>query len=204
MPQPHRLTSAEEETLSLGVALGQRRALSLVAARCTAAHAEVLRKIREEKLYLPYAESWASYCGSHMTISRRHADRRIAWLNEFGPVYFELAEMVAITPEQYRLIQPCVRENALHVGAEAIALIPANSAKIAQALSQLLHPRPRQPSPTSAGAFRHKLDRLERDARTLAARYEHLYNAARSAKDREAVCESIRNIRIHLGSIELA
>jgi len=204
MPHPHVPAPGEDLALDLGLLLGQRRALTLVGGRCAAAHAELLRKIREQKLYLPYARTWAAFCDSFLTITRRHADRLIALLNEFGPIYFELAELVGITPEQYRLIEPCVRENAIHVGAEAIALIPTNSATIAAAISQILQPRPSQPHsrPLGSDKFRAELARLDRNGRVLAARYERLYNSLPSARDREVLCESIHDLRVLLGSID--
>jgi hypothetical protein len=204
MPEPHPLTPVEERALDLGLLLGQRRTLAGVGGRCAAAHAELLRQIRDQKLYLPYATAWAAFCGSFMTISRRHADRLIALLNEFGPVYFELAELVGLTPEQYRLIEPSVRENAIHLDAQVIALIPTNSAKIASAISEILQRRAPQPNsrPLGSDKFRDKLARLETHGRALAARYERLYNALCSARDREVVCESIFNLRALLGSID--
>src|ERR1017187_8989897 len=71
--------------LDLGRLLGQRRAFGAVAGRCSAAHAQLLRRMRDEKLYLPLAPSWRDFCGVHLAISRRHADRLIGFLNRFGP-----------------------------------------------------------------------------------------------------------------------
>ena len=42
----------EQQVLELGIMLGQRRAFGMVAGRCSAAQAECLRKIRDEKTYL--------------------------------------------------------------------------------------------------------------------------------------------------------
>ena len=204
MPQANVPAPGEDLALDLGLLLGQRRVLTLVAGRCAAAHADLLRKIRNQKLYLPYAPTWAAFCGSFLTITRRHADRLIAWLNEFGPVYFELAELVGVTPEQYRLIEPCVRENAIHVDAEAIDLIPTNSARIASAISEILQRRAPHLQPLGSDKFRNKLARLERTGRALAARYERLHNGLHSAHDREVLCESVHNLRALLGSIDPA
>src|ERR1022692_2223167 len=77
------------ETLDLGRLLGQRRAFGAVAGRCSAAHAHLLRRIRQEKLYRPIAPSWRAFCSAHLALSRRHADRLIALLNRFGPAHFE-------------------------------------------------------------------------------------------------------------------
>src|SRR5664280_2473103 len=89
------------EAIDLGRLLGQRRALAAVAGRCSAAHAQLLRRIREEKLYLPGAPSWRAFCGAYLAITRRRADRLIALLNRFGPTYFELSQLLGISVEQY-------------------------------------------------------------------------------------------------------
>ena len=191
--------SLNDQTLDLGILLGQRRAFTLVASRCSAAHVTVLRKLRDEKRYLAYASSWAKYCGPHLKISRRHCDRIIALLNEFGPVYFELAELVGITAEQYRRIEPSIRENAIHVGAEVIALDPANSAAIAAAVSQILR-SPATPNP--ARNLAEKLARLDTAGRGLAFRFERLLERNRHPRDHERVLEVIRALRIYLGSLD--
>ncbi|MEI9973468.1 MAG: hypothetical protein WDO73_16330 [Ignavibacteriota bacterium] len=42
----------------LGVMLGSRRAFAAVSGRCSAADAECLRRLRDQKLYLSRAASW--------------------------------------------------------------------------------------------------------------------------------------------------
>src|ERR1035438_9549514 len=99
------------ETLDLGRLLGQRRAFGAVAGRCSAAHAQLLRRIRQEKLYRPVAPSWRAFCGPHLAISRRHADRLISLLDRFGPIYFELSQLVGLSPREYLSIEPAIREH---------------------------------------------------------------------------------------------
>jgi len=197
-------TPGEVEALDLGILLGQRRAFTVMSGRCSAAHAEALRKIRDGKLYRAYAETWAQYCGPHLKIGRRHADRLIAQLNEFGPIFFELSALVGITPEQYRRIEPCVRNNALHIGAEAIALIPANAPEISDALTHLLRPAPRQPRrpPPRQGDLQAKLDSLEARGRDLAAEFETLAASSIPLRERERVLDVARSVRLLLGSLE--
>ena len=69
--------------------------------------------------------------------SKAQANRVIRYLEEFGPDYFELAQLTRVTPEQYRAIAPSVREKSIHVQGEAIALIPENSDRIAAAVAEL-------------------------------------------------------------------
>ena len=79
----------EQQVLELGIMLGQRRAFGMVAGRCSAAQAECLRKVRDEKTYLKFATNWAGFCERHLKISKRTADRAIALLKKHGALYFE-------------------------------------------------------------------------------------------------------------------
>src|SRR5260370_12435683 len=84
MNEPEILTDPRA-ALDLGRVLGQRRAFVALGGRCSAAHAELLRRVRDEKLYLAIAPSWPAFCGSHLTISRPHADSLIAPLTPSAP-----------------------------------------------------------------------------------------------------------------------
>jgi len=132
---------------NLGMILGTRRAFATVAGRCSAADAECLRRIRDQKLYLCRAASWDDFCPQHLGLSRAHANRIIRHLEEFGPDYFEVAQLTRITPEQYRAIAPAIREKNIHVNGQAIALIPENSDRVTAAVAELRQTAP--PAPPS-------------------------------------------------------
>ena len=55
--------------LDLGRLLGQRRVFAAVGGRCSAAHAQLLRRIHDEKLYLAIAPSWRAFCGTYLAIT---------------------------------------------------------------------------------------------------------------------------------------
>lgn len=126
-----------DDVLQHGVLLGQRRAFGVVAGRCSAAHAESLRSIRESKLYLHHAPTWNEYCTRVLKMSRRSADRMIGLLKEFGPAYFEVTQLTGITPEVYRAIAPAIGRDGIHVDGEIVALLPENAAKAAEAIARL-------------------------------------------------------------------
>src|SRR5579871_3514858 len=56
--------------LELGVVLGQSLAFGLVAGRCSAAQAQALRRLREERLYKRCTEAWLEFCPKYLKISR--------------------------------------------------------------------------------------------------------------------------------------
>jgi hypothetical protein len=125
------------EALEVAKLVGARQALGFVAGRCSAAHAEMLSKLHDEKKYLSVSESWEAFCQDHLHISRRHADRTIRLFKEFGPSYFELSQVARISPREFRAIATHVDNRNIHINGEAIALIEANSEKVAAAISEL-------------------------------------------------------------------
>src|SRR5437016_2460935 len=98
--------AASPDGFDLGEWLGRRQAFGMIAGRCSAAEAECLRRIREEKLYLARVPDWEEFCGRYLNMSRRNADRVIGYLEEFGPSYFQLSQVTRISPDVYRAIKP--------------------------------------------------------------------------------------------------
>ena len=185
--------------VDFGRMLGQRRAFAAVAGRCSAAHAQLLRRIRDEKLYLPMAPSWRAFCGAHLAITRRHADRLIALLNRFGPIYFELSELIGISPRQYLAIEPALREQGILVNGEAISLIPENAPKVLEAVGELLREnrRPARSAPTPE-TLRERVIDLTGRCRELANQLVAIYNSCSSGRDREFILESATELRMIL------
>src|SRR5215471_19144709 len=117
--------------------LGRREAFSVVAGRCSAADAETLRNIRDNKLYLALSPDWDEFCVKYLHMSRAAANRIIQLLIEFGPRYYEVAQLTRISAETYRSIAPSIQDGALHANGEAIALIPENAEKVSAAVAEL-------------------------------------------------------------------
>ena len=188
-----------DPAVDLGRLLGQRRAFSALGGRCSAAHAQLLRRIRDEKLYRAVAPSWRRFCGTHLAITCRHADRLIALLNRFGPTYFEISQLVGLSPRQYLAIQPVLHEHSVLVNGEAISLIPENAPKVLEAVGQLLREarrtKPREPAPETVRA---RAADLTRRGRIIANQLVALYNSSRSERDREFILESATELRLIL------
>src|ERR1035437_3180039 len=156
-----------DPAVDLGRLLGQRRAFSALGGRCPAAHAQLLRRIRDEKLYRAVAPSWRAFCGTHLAITCRHADRLIALLNRFGPTYFEVSQLVGISPRQYLAIEPVLREHSVLVNGEVISLIPETAPNAPDAAGQI----PREARRTRRAAP---------PAQTVSARVADLANRGRA------------------------
>jgi hypothetical protein len=123
--------------LDPGVALGQNQTFSLVAGRCSAAQAATLLRLRQERNYLKCAPNWREFCTRYLKISGSEADRIIRLWEEFGASYFELAQLIRISPEGYRANEPAVKDGALHHEGEAIEFDAENSRKLAAAVTEL-------------------------------------------------------------------
>jgi hypothetical protein len=201
MNEPEIL-SDPRAALDLGRVLGQRRAFVALGGRCSAAHAELLRRVRDEKLYLAIAPSWRAFCGSHLAISRRHADYLIGLLKRFGPIYFELSQLVGLSVKQYLAIEPAVREQNLVIDGAAISVIPENAPKILEAIGHLLNqsqPRDRRPAPAPAAeTVRTRIADLAVRGRAIANQLVDLYHSSSSPRDRELILEVATELRMIL------
>jgi hypothetical protein len=137
MEDTQEIRANNEQVLELGIMLGQRRAFGMIAGRCSAAQAECLRKIREQKQYLKFAPNWEEYCVRRLKISSRTADRMIALLKKHGPLYFETAALTGISPAEFARLKHAIQADGIHVGGEVIALIAENAERAVDAVAQL-------------------------------------------------------------------
>ena len=130
--------------LEVGVALGQNHAFGLIAGRCSAAQAEGLRRLREEKLYKRCTEKWDDFCSRFLNLSRAEANRTIRLWEEFGAAYFELSQLTRVSPETFRAIAPAIQDGALHYQGEAIQLNSENSRRVAAVVAELRNALPKR------------------------------------------------------------
>jgi hypothetical protein len=139
-------------SFELGGVLGQRKAFGLIAGRCSAAEAAAIRRLREERLYQASKLNWKQFCPLHLGMSRTQADHLILLLEEFGPVYFEVTQLMRVSAETYRAIAPAVKDGHIHWQNEAIALLPENSEKVAAAVAGLRDAAKAEGSPAETPA----------------------------------------------------
>ncbi len=169
-----QLTGAAEGDLEIGMFLGQQRAFGLVAGRCSAAQATCLREIRDKKLYKNRCPDWDRFCTEYLHMARSHVHHIIGLLDEFGPGYFELAQLTRVSPETYRAIRPSIQDGSLHLDGEAIGLIPANTARVAAAVAAMRKAgRPQPPKLTD----RERLAQLEQICADVLERFGSLAGA---------------------------
>lgn len=132
-PQPPAAVSPVE----LGTRIGQAQAFGLIARRCSAAGAECLKRIKDDRSYESLGLTWDQFCSQHAGISRSYADKLIQRLNEFGEPYFQLSGLAQISPDAYRRLAPAVTEQGIEVDGETIPLTPENAPRIRHAIQTL-------------------------------------------------------------------
>jgi len=155
---------ATAAAMDLGRWLGRRDALSLVAGRCSGAEIESLRHIKKERLYLTASRSWEEFCEKHVGASRRNVERSIRLLEEFGPAYFQVAQMAHIGPEEYRAIAAHVDDAGVRLDGSVVALLPENSGKIAAAVKQLMERAEPEAAAAKPESFAPIIKRMESTA----------------------------------------
>lgn len=149
----------------LGAWLGRSQAFGMMAGRASAADAECLRYIRDQKLYKCKTPSWREFCARYLGACRAHVDRIIQHLEEFGPEFFQLTQLTRISPETYRAIAPQVTKDGLRLGDEVIALSPENNTRLSAAVAKLRKQPRAMASPATKDEFA-----------ALAKRFEALIN----------------------------
>jgi len=133
--------------------------------------AESLRSIKDGAVYKKEGLTWEEVCGV-FDISKDTADRMIADLNEFGPLFFKTKAIVRISREAYRRLAPIETEDGrLLIGDDAFALTKANAQSI-QAAIQLQNQK-----------FETLQDRVNNAEQSLKAARQERDNAKKAAVD---------------------
>ena len=202
MEEANEVLTGDQQVLELGIALGQRRAFAMIAGRSSAAQAECLRKIRDEKIYLKFAPNWDEYCQRHLKMSKRTADRVIALLKKHGALYFETAALTGISPSEYARIEHAIQQDGIHIGSEVIALIPGNASRAVDAVAQLQAESNAAESARPAAPVEEQLHDLEKRGRQLCASFHQLDKVA-NRSERQWLVDSIEKVSKMFGRLEL-
>jgi hypothetical protein len=131
------VTTKPPVEFDLGTLLGRRQAFSMVAGKASAADVECLRQIRDRKLYKAKTANWGDFCAQYLGASKSHIDSEIRYLLEYGPQYFELAQITRISPDAYRAMAQHVTSKGLEVDGEVIPLVVENSHRLAAGVAEL-------------------------------------------------------------------
>jgi hypothetical protein len=125
------------DSIDLGAWIGRGQAFGVVANGCTAAQAECLRQISESGTYKQTGLTWDDFCHKYVGLSRPRVDTLIKNLEEFGKTFFELSNIVRISPEAYRQVATKIEGQSIQLGAELVPIVPENAARIRNAIKHL-------------------------------------------------------------------
>ena len=132
-----QIKTFDEAIFNLGTRLWRRQAFGLIAQRCSAADAECLSEIKDQKLYLAVEDTWDEFCPNRLGISRALADKIVRQLRDLGPDYFKLNSFAKISPTEYRRMAFAVTGEGLTHNGETIPLEPDYAPKLLEAVDAL-------------------------------------------------------------------
>jgi hypothetical protein len=158
-----------KETIELGSWIGRGQAFGVVANGCTAAQAECLRQISESGTYKQTGLTWDDFCDQYVGLSRQRVDTLIKNIEEFGKTFFELSNIVRISPEAYRRVASKIKDQSIQIGAELVPIVPENAARIRRAIQQARDDERRA---------RHQVRALNADVNMLMMQLENDFNRA--------------------------
>jgi hypothetical protein len=189
-------------SFDVGVCMGLSQAFGLLAGRCSAAQAENLRRIREEKRYKSCSPHWRDFCSRYLKMSQTQVDQLIRLLDEFGPGYFEMAQLIRISPDTYRAIAPAVRDRALHCNGRTIELDPRNAQEVAAAVAELRRQAPPR-KPARQVEMHRRLAALDKRCSAIVAEFEEISRKERCGEDWLLFTAVVSRVRAALTRIEI-
>lgn len=116
-------------------------------------------------------------------MSGSEADRIIQYLEEFGPGYFDLAQLIRISAETYRAIAPSIREGALQVEGGAIALSVENARKLSAAVAELRRTIPKKERRRRVPAMHERVNALDRQCTVMIAEFRDISRLERCGEN---------------------
>ena len=196
-------TTAGSPEAELGTILAERKRLGSASGRCSAAQAESLRKLRDLKLYVSRCVTWDEFCPRYLGLTKVFANRAIEAWEEFGPAFFELAELTRITRDEFRAVASRVNNKMFHADGEAIALTPENASRVATALEKLRRSSAAPIKPYTPTVNLSRMTLLEAHCTELISEFRKLTGPKAQNVDRAQLAAILRQTLGMLGRIEL-
>jgi hypothetical protein len=147
MESPARAAKNTRREFDLGQWIGRRQAFGFLAARCSAADAECLQRIRDGRLYRSHAKDWREFCEKQLHMSKSNVNRLIYLWTLYGERYFQVAQFTRISPPTYSSISGHVTDDGIAFNGEVIPFREENAARIAAAVAVLSESRIVKPPP---------------------------------------------------------
>jgi hypothetical protein len=189
--------------LNLGAHLGRHQAFALVANRCSAADAEILKDIRDSGDYKELGVTWEEFCVRYVGMTRAYAEQHIHCFEEYGEKYRRVAEIISLSPATYRLIDGAVTDKGLEFHGDCIPLAKENRVKIAAAIKTLRAERKRPAPAITVASLNKVVDKLLQGAVSIAnqpgARAELIVCLERAAAEVDSLVRTMRQKTVLVG-----
>ena len=151
------------------------------------------------------ASNWRDFFTKYLKISGSEGDKIIRLWEEFGASYFELAQLIRISPEGYRAIEPAVKDGALHHEGESIEFDAENSRKLAEAVTELrseaAHTKPARKAPRQREMHERIAD-LDRSWTKLIREFQQISRKERSGENWILLTRVLMRARSELSQLE--
>jgi hypothetical protein len=125
------------QVVALGTSIGRSQAFGLITYKCSAEQAKAFEQVWQSGSYKLLGLTWEKYCLDYAGLSHQRVEGIIRNRKEFGDIYLQLSDIIAISPETYRQIQPKVHDDCLEIAGEMVPILPENAARIREAVNRL-------------------------------------------------------------------
>ena len=128
------------QVVALGTSIGRSQAFGLITYKCSAEQAKAFEQVWQSGSYKLLGLTWEKYCLDYAGLSHQRVEGIIRNRKEFGDIYLQLSDIIAISPETYRQIQPKVHDDCLEIAGEMVPILPENAARIREASAKTTRP----------------------------------------------------------------
>lgn len=125
--------AAEAEVMDMQdvlIEIGRQQAFGYMASKGAAAQAQILSKIKRQKSYKRLGMTWDDFCMHHAGMSRPTAEAMIKRLEEFGATYFQLSEVVRVSPDTFRQLEGSIEDGVIVYGGDRVEITRNNAERI--------------------------------------------------------------------------
>ena len=125
------------QIVALGTSIGRSQAFGALAFKSSAEQARAFEQVWQSGDYKLLGLTWEKFCLQYAALSHQRVEAIIRNRQEFGDIYLQLSDIVALSPETYRHLQPKVHDDCLEISGDWVPIVPENAARIREAVHHL-------------------------------------------------------------------
>jgi len=93
--------------------------------------------IQETGAYKLTGRNWDQFCVEYAGLSPQRVGQIIRNVKEFGAEYYQLKEVIRISPETFRQLLPKIQDQKIEISGEWVNIVAENAALIRDAVNRL-------------------------------------------------------------------